>query len=181
MQVIEVPQTLFLIFTVAVVISVIIQAGVFLGLYFVARTAAAKGEKIATDLSLKAMPILMQTRNIVEDLSPKLKVITANLVEISTTLKNQTNHVNSTVGDVVDKTRVQAERVDEMVSAILNGVSHAGATIQAGVSKPVRQVSGIFNGLRASLEALLRKQTRPYTNGSVAGESRAHVVDTPDF
>ncbi len=106
------------------------------------------------------------------------------LVEMSTTVKEQTKHVNSTVGDVVDKTRHQAERVDEMVSAILNGVSHAGATIQAGVTKPARQVSGILQGLRAGIESLFSKSKttgRPYQNGTVAEESRAHVVNTPDF
>ncbi len=184
MQVIAVPQTLFLIFTIAVVICVIIQAGVFLGLYLIARTAVAKAEKLSTDLSGKALPILVQVRGIAEDLSPKLKVISANLVEISTTLKDQTRHVNTTVGEVVDKTRHQADRVDEMVSAILDGVTHAGATIQAGVNKPVRQVSGILQGLRAGLESWFTKSkpARPYANGTAAEESRAHVVvDTPDF
>jgi hypothetical protein len=184
MQVIAVPQTLFLIFTIAVVICLIIQAGVFLGLYLIARTAAAKAEKISLDLNVRAMPILAQVRGIAEDLSPKLRVISSNLVEISNTLKDQTRHVNTTVGEVVDKTRVQADRVDEMVSAILDGVTHAGATIQAGVSKPVRQVNGIFQGLRAGLEYWFTKSkpVRPYSNGTVAEESRAHVVsETTDF
>ena len=188
MQVIEVPQTLFLIFTIAVVVSVVIQGGVFLGLFLIARTAVAKAEKLSADLSGKTIPILNQTRGIVEDLSPKLKLITANLVEISDTLKNQTQHVNSTVGDVVDKTRHQAERVDEMVSAILNGVSHAGATIQEGVSKPVRQVSGILNGLRTGVDTFFSKGTssrspRPYTSSAspVTEDPRAHVVETTPF
>ena len=183
MQELVVPQNLFLIFTIAVVISVVIQAGVFLGLYFIARTAVAKAEKVSTDLSLKAIPILVQTRTIVADLAPKIRDISANLVEISNTLKDQTKHVNSTVEEVVDKTRHQADRVDEMVTAILNGVTHAGATIQAGVGKPVRQVNGLFQGLRVGFETLFSKSkpTRPYANGTVAEESRAHVVDTPDF
>lgn len=184
MQVIAVPQTLFLIFTIAVVICLIIQAGVFLGLYLIARTAAAKAEKLSMELSVKAMPILVQVKGIAQDLSPKLKVISANLVEISNTLKDQTRHVNTTVGDVVDKTRHQADRVDEMVSAILDGVTHAGATIQAGVSKPVRQVNGILQGLRVGLGFLFAKSkpARPYSNGTVAEESRVHaVVDTPNF
>ena len=183
MQVIEVPQTLFLIFTIAVVISVVIQGGVFIGLYLIARTAIAKAEKLSTELSAKAIPIMTQTRGIVEDLSPKIKVITANLVEISATLKNQTQHVNSTVGDVVDKTRHQAERVDEMVSAILNGVTHAGVTIQEGVSKPVRQVNGILTGLRVGMDSFFSKKapSHPHADGPVSEDPRAHVVETTPF
>ena len=183
MQVIAVPQTLFLIFTIAVVVSVVIQGGVFLGLYLIARAAVAKAEKLTTDLSGRASPILAQTRGIVEDLSPKIKLITANLGEISATLKNQTQHVNSTVGDVVDKTRHQAERVDEMVSAILNGVSHAGATIKEGVSKPVRQVSGLLSGLRATVDSFFTKKPHASarSESQVTEDPRAHVVETAPF
>ncbi len=169
MQVVPVPHTLFLILTIAVVFSVVVQGCVFLGLFLVARTALAKAEKIANDASARALPIITQTRTIVEDLTPKLKLITANLVEISTTLKDQTKHVNSTVGDVVEKTRHQADRVDEMVTAILDGVTHAGATIQAGVSKPVRQVNGIYQAARAAFEKLTSKRAA----GSVPPRGRA--------
>lgn len=188
MQVIQVPQTLFLIFTIAVVLSVVIQAGVFLGLFFVAKIAAAKAEKIANDASARALPIITQTRTIVEDLTPKLRVITANLVEISTTLRDQTKHVNSTVGEVVDKTRQQAERVDEMVSAILDGVTHAGATIQAGVSVPARKVTGIFNGLRAAAGSFNRKKPHTasttataYPQGAAPSDYREPVVPTSTY
>ncbi|HEY0785969.1 MAG TPA: hypothetical protein VGD62_08865 [Acidobacteriaceae bacterium] len=161
MQVTQVPYSLFLIFTIAVVISVLIQAGVFLGLFLVARKAITKAEALSTDVVGKATPILAQTRTVLEDLSPKIRLISANLVEVSNTLRDQTKHVNSTVTEVVDKTRTQAARVDEMVSAVLDGVTHATETIQQGVSKPVRQVSGLFQGFRATVESYLGKRKPP--------------------
>jgi hypothetical protein len=161
MQVAAVPYNLFLIFTIAVVFCAVVQAGVFLGLYFIARTAAAKAEKIADEMSGKALPIIVQSRTLLEDLSPRIRVIAANLAEISTTLKDQTKHVNSTVGEVVDKTRTQAERVDEMVTAVLDGVTHASATIQTGVSKPVRKLNGILEGFRVAVETFVRSNSGP--------------------
>jgi methyl-accepting chemotaxis protein len=183
MQVFEVSYGLFLVFTIAVVIGVVVQATVFILLVLAIRRAVEKIEKATTDLSGKAVPLMFQTRVILEDLSPKVKTITSNLVEISNTLKNQTQHVNSTVGEVVDKTRQQADRVDEMVTAVLDSVTHAGATIQAGVSKPVRQVSGILNGIRVGIETFLRKSqpARGHANGTAADESHAHGVHTPNF
>jgi methyl-accepting chemotaxis protein len=173
MRQIEVPEILFLIFTIVVVLSLALQTWVIVTLLVTARKAVEKVEQLSGDFTTKALPILAQTRAIVEDLSPKLKVISANLVEVSTTLKDQTKHVNATVGDVVDKTRQQADRVDEMVSAILDGVSHAGATIQAGVSKPVRQVNGIFQGLRAGLESFFSKEKPARSYG---GDPRAEKM-----
>jgi hypothetical protein len=187
MQVTQVPQDLFLIFTIAVVISVLIQAGVFLGLYFVARTAASKAEKVADDMTAKALPIIVQTRTLLEDLSPKIRVISANLAEISTTLKDQTKHVNTTVGEVVDKTKSQAERVDEMVTAVLDGVTHASATIQSGVGKPVRKINGFLEGLRVAVETFVRSNSGPksrnYTSApgyrSPVYPAPSHVVTEP--
>lgn len=180
---ISVPYTLFLIFTIAIVLCVIVQTFVLVGLALTVKKSVAGIGKLVKDVDAKAMPILVQTRTVLEDLTPKVRTLSANLVEMSTTLKDQTKHVNSTVGDVVDKTRHQAERVDEMVSAILNGVSHAGATIQAGVAKPARQVSGIIQGLRAGIDSFFSKRKPVYTHSTVVEEVPVHAdrVDTPDF
>jgi uncharacterized protein YoxC len=189
MHAIQLPFVLFLIFTIAVVLCLAIQTWVIVTLLMTLKKAVEKIEQLSDGFSGKALPILTQVRSVVEDLSPKLKIITANLVDISNTVRDQTRHVNTTVGEVVDKTRHQAERVDEMVSAILDGVTHAGVTIQAGVAKPVRQVNGIFQGLRAGFESFFSKSkpsdkrypNKRYPNGTVADEPPARPTTTPDF
>lgn len=147
-----------LIFTIAVVLSIVIQAGVFLGLYFAVTTALKKILKITEDVTAKAMPIVGNVREIVQDVTPKIRTVSSHIVDISATVRDQTQHVNSTVGEVVDKTRTQAGKVDEMVSAVLGSLSHAGSTVQAGVAVPARKVSGVLHGLRAGLDVLLSKK-----------------------
>ncbi len=190
MQVTPVPSTLFLIFTIAVVVSVVIQGAVFLGLYIAVSKALTKITGITQDLTTKANPIIADVRSIVSDVTPKVKTISGNLVDISETVKGQTKHVNSTVDDVVDKTRAQASKVDEMVSAVLDSISHAGTTVQEGVTKPVRKVSAVVTGLRVGLETLFSartaktganggyrasatERTTPFTTGSSTSEDRA--------
>ena len=56
-------------------------------------------------------------RRLIDDLSPKLKIASSNLVEASHTIRHQANHVNATVEDVLDKTTVQAARVNEMLGS----------------------------------------------------------------
>jgi hypothetical protein len=66
-----------------------------------------------------------------------------------------------------------------MVTAVLNSVAHAGETIQAGVAKPVRQVSGVLSGLRAGLETFFSRGSaaRPgYTSSAVEEEPVAPGV-----
>ena len=160
MEVTQVPSTLFLIFTIAVVLSIIVQLFVFISLSMTVRKTIQKLETLAEQMGGKAIPLMTQAHGLVAELTPKINIISTNLADISTTVRSQTQHVNTTVGDVVDRTRVQAARVDDIVSAVLNGVVHAGATIQSGVNKPVRQVNGIMNGLRVGFETFLNTKTR---------------------
>ncbi len=160
MQVTPVPFTLALIFTIAVVISVLIQGAVFLGLFLIARTTINKLMGILDEVKGKALPIVGDVRGIVQDVTPKVKTISGHLVEISETVRDQTKHVNSTVGEVVDKTRVQAGKVDEMVSAVLTTISHAGSSVSAGVAKPARKVSSVIHGLRVTLESAFSHKNR---------------------
>lgn len=161
MQVTPVPFTLALIFTIAVVLSIVIQGAVFLGLFLIARTTIKKLMGILDEVKGKALPIVGDVRGIVQDVTPKVKTISGHLVEISETVRDQTKHVNSTVGEVVDKTRVQAGKVDEMVSAVLTSISHAGSSVSAGVAKPARKVSSVLNGLRVTLESVFGHKNKP--------------------
>jgi len=166
-----------LVFTIAVVISIVIQAGVSLGLYFAVTTALKKIMKITEDVTAKAMPIVGNVREVVQDLTPKIRTVSGHIVDISSTVRDQTQHVTSTVDDVVDKTRVQASKVDEMVSAVLGSLSHAGSTVQAGVAKPVRKVGSVLHGLRAGLDVLLSKKDAAATYAATASEPVPVVAD----
>ena len=147
-------HTLSLIFVIAVVASIVVQACVFLGLFIVVAVALKKVTKLTTELSGKAMPIVGEVRAIVHDLNPKIKTVSGNVVDITSAVREQTQHVNTTVEDVVDRTRAQAVKVDDMVSAVLGSISHAGAAVQTGVGKPVRKAGSLIHALRVGLGVL---------------------------
>ncbi len=60
-------------------------------------------------------------------------------------LKQETATIKGSVDEVLEKTRAQTARVDEMVSGTLDGISQASATIQQGVEVPLRHIHGVFN------------------------------------
>jgi len=92
-----------------------------------------------------------------EELAPKLKTITANLVEVSETLKQESQNVKASVDDVLERTRAQTARVDEIVSGTLDGLTQASAAIRQGIEVPMRHITAIFNGLRAGFGVLRSK------------------------
>jgi uncharacterized protein YoxC len=111
-------------------------------------------------------PMVKSTHALVDDLSPKLKHITTNMVEVSDILRTETQHISVSLGDMVERTHQQAARVDNMVSSTLNGIGHATAAVQEGLSAPIRHLSGVLDGLRAGIGSFRRK--RPHPNGTNA-------------
>jgi methyl-accepting chemotaxis protein len=109
-------------------------------------------------------PMVQSARSLVEDLSPKLKHITSNLVEVSDILRSEAQHITVSLSDVVERTHQQAARVDHIVSSTLNGIGHATAAVQEGIAVPMRHLSGMLDGLRAGFGSLRRK--RPHANGT---------------
>src|SRR5215467_1894836 len=156
----QTPQVIFIIFTVATSIGVLIQAFVLLAMFFAIKKTTGQLHELSDQLKQHLVPTLSTARNLVEDISPKVKVATSNLVEASSILRSQAEHINKTVNEVADVAQAQVARVDEMATAVLDGITQATAAVQHGISTPLRQVSGVLNGLRVGLD-VLRKKDRP--------------------
>jgi phage-related protein len=156
----EISPYIYVAFTVVTAIGVLMQAFILLGIFLGLRKLQRPIENILTQVDQHVLPMVAASKATLEQLGPKLKTITENLAEISETVKQESHHVKASVDDVLEKTRAQTERVDEIVSGTLDGLVAAGAHIQSGVAVPLRYVNGIFNGIRAGL-GVLRSKTPP--------------------
>jgi hypothetical protein len=155
-----IPEVIFIIFTAVTSIGVLIQAFVLLAMFFAVKKATGELHEVSDQLKQHLVPTLSTARNLVEDISPKVKVATSNLVEASSILRSQAEHINKSVNNVAELAQAQITRVDEMATAVLDGITQATAAVQHGVSAPLKQVSGVLHGLRAGLD-VLRKKERP--------------------
>jgi hypothetical protein len=153
-------QIVWIIFTAATSVGVLIQAFVLLAMFFAVKKATTEVHELADQLKQHLVPTLSTARNLVEDISPKVKVATSNLVEASSILRSQAEHINKTVSEVTDLAQAQISRIDEMATAILDGITQATAAVQHGIASPLKQVTGVLHGLRAGLD-VLRKKDRP--------------------
>jgi methyl-accepting chemotaxis protein len=158
---------------VLVFIIVLVAMGVML---LKARKQARKLiQQYETNVAPHIGPMVKSAHSLVDDLSPKVKHITQNIVEVTDVLRSETQHITVSVSDVVERTHQQATRVDHMVSSTLNGIGHATAAVQEGIAAPIRQLSGVLDGLRAGLGSLRRKRTHPN------GASIVRKVDQDPF
>jgi hypothetical protein len=96
------------------------------------------------------------------------------LLGMSETLKNESHNLKTSVDDVLEKTRAQTARVDEMVSGTLDGLTHAGVAIQHGIAAPLRQLNGILNGLKAGFGVF---RAKPAATASPVTEDIVVIVE----
>ena len=149
-------------FVAMVAVAMLTQAAVFVAAAIGAAKARKRVIAIAEEIRLKALPLIDKAHGLVQDLHPKINVITDNLVETSHIVRAKAQEFDSTVSDVNQKTRAQAARVDDMVTSVLNTTAHVASTIQKGVQIPVREFSGLMNGLKAGLDVLVgRSKSAP--------------------
>ena len=159
----EATMIVFIIFAAMVTISVVIQGCALAGMYFAARKTQQKVHALIDDARIHGLPILNSSRDLVENLSPKVKLIASNLVDTAGHARDVSQEVSSVVRDVAGRARVQAAHVDGMVQGTLDQIGHAGDSLQHGFSVPMRQLSGIANGLRAGWSVLCQRS--PSRNG----------------
>lgn len=151
------PPIYYIIFTAITSLGVLLQAFVLLAMYIAVRSATKKLHEVTDELRQHALPTVATARNLLEDISPKLKVASTNLVEASHTLRHQADRVTATLDDLLNKTSAQANRVDEIVTASIDSAAHATQAVQHAFSVPVRQASAVLAGLKAGFEVLRGK------------------------
>ena len=150
-------------------IAVLLQAGVLLAMYIAMRKSSERMEALATEVKTRILPGVEQGQALLQELGPKLKVIAENLESTTTTLRGQVQRVDATVNDVVDRARLQVIRADELFSRTLDRVEQTSDMVHKTVVSPVRQLSGIMQGITVALEFLLSRSAR---NGARREERR---------
>lgn len=151
-------------------LAVLLQACVLLAMYLAMRKSGERMEALAAEVKTKLLPTVEQAQLIMIELRPKLQVIAENLEDTTSTLRGQVLRVDATVSDVVDRARLQVIRADELLTRTLDRVEQTTDMVQKTVVSPIRQFSGLMQGLTVGLEFLFSGRGR--RNGGRREERR---------
>ena len=148
-------ENLTMVFIAVTSAAVLLQAGILAALYLAMRKSSARMEALAVEVKTKALPALETAQSILTELRPKLTVIADNLTETTHSVRSQVERVDATVSDAVDRARLQVIRTDELLSRTLDRVEETSDMVHQTVVSPVRQFSGLIQGVTAGIEFLL--------------------------
>jgi hypothetical protein len=160
------PNTGVTVALILVAIAVLMQAGAMLGIWLSIRKVPGQIESVRSDVKQRLDPLAQAALEIVNNSREPLRTISANLAEISTILRNRTANADQVAAELLDKSRSQIDRVDRMVSDLVEKVETTASVVQKGVLGPIQEVSAVVKGVRSGLEFLFSR--RRVTNVSEA-------------
>jgi hypothetical protein len=141
-------------------IAILLQAGVLLAMYLTMRKSGERMEALANEVKTKILPGLQKAEEAVLEMRPKLEVILDNANDATSLIRGQVERVDATVTDVVDRARLQIIRADELFSRTLDRVEQTSELVHRTVVSPVRQISGLMQGITVGLEFLMSGRSR---------------------
>ncbi len=171
-------ENLTMVFIAVTAAAVLLQAGILAALYLAMRKSSARMEALAVEVKTKAVPTLESAQAMLTELRPRLAVIADNLMETTISVRSQVERMDATVSDAVDRVRLQVIRADELLSRTLDRVEETSDMVHNTVISPVRQFSGLIQGVTAGIEFLLGGRGR--RNGG-SRESRRPVPQDEMF
>jgi hypothetical protein len=161
-----------------ILIFIVLLAVVILGMGIVFLVIAMKAMKMAKELSASAeefkqkmLPLLdvaaevgRTSRDLLNETAPKIKVITANFVETSETLKatsrtakSVVEHCDVTIADANLRAQRQVARVDGMVTAALNTTAEVVEAVGQGLKVPAQRIAVLAGQARNFAETFIAK------------------------
>jgi len=157
--------TIFIAVTAA---AVLLQAIILLALYLAFRQSAARLEALTSEVRSKVLPTAELVQSMLVDLRPKVETIVTNASESTTVVRRQVERLDATISDMVDRARLQVIRADELLGRTLDHVESATDLVHKTVVSPVRQASGLIQGLAAGLEFFFSGKRRSRQASPVA-------------
>jgi len=158
-------ENLVPLFIIVTAIAVVIQAGILVALFVAVRQTSGRVEALASEVKAKALPTIETAQAMLVELRPRVTEIVANVEYSSRVARAQMERLDATVSDVLDRTRLQVIRADELINRALDRVEQTGDMVHRTVVSPIRQLQGLMQGLSAGLEFFLGRKRRPGRDG----------------
>lgn len=147
-------DTVLTIFVVVAALALLGQAAVAVGVYLSLRNIPRQLEDIRRSVMERIDPLAESVKEIVASSREPVRTITTNVAEMSQVLRERTSSVDQVLGDVLEKSRMQIIRVDQLITSLTNKVENLADTAERRLIAPLQEVSALFAGVRAGLEFL---------------------------
>jgi len=145
--------------------AVVIQALILIALYLSVRKTSARMEALAIEVKTKTLPTIETAQSLLVELRPKIESIAENVSHSTTVVRAQMERLDAALSDVLDRSRLQVIRADEIITRTMDKVEETTDIVHKTVVSPLRQASGLIQGLTAGLEYFVGRRRRHAGDG----------------
>jgi len=153
-------DTVLTIFVFVAALALFGQAAVMVGLYFSMRDIPRQIEDIRRSVKERMDPLADALREMVTSSREPVRIVTANLAEISQVLRERTSSVDALLADVLERSRAQIIRADQLFTNLTQRVEAAADKVERGVTVPLQEVSAVVAGVRTGLDFFFSAKRR---------------------
>ncbi len=121
----------------------------------------SKALAITDRFESKLYPVLDNVKDLVNDSVPKIKRITDNIADTTDVYRSKVAQVDALITDTTSKVKHQSDRIDGMVSHTLTSAGNLVGRVEDAIFYPVRHLTALFSGLRASAARLVEEYSQP--------------------
>ncbi|MGH9395907.1 MAG: hypothetical protein ACRD18_03520 [Terriglobia bacterium] len=139
--------TLIVVFGVIAAVAIVIQMLILLGLFLMAWKVYKQVMLVSREAKRHMDTVVQTALDVLAQSREPVKTVTANLIEVSRIVRERAVTLDSTLGDFLDKTRLQVSRVDLLISALMDRVESTAGAVERGVLGPLREFSALTRGI----------------------------------
>ncbi len=150
-------DTTFLLMAIAVLVSsvaLLLSALASLGIYSAVRRLEAQ----IAPLVPQAAEFLQNSRQTLDEARKQLHDTGEKTQAVLVDVRAEIAHISEARADLVGRLQAQLQRVELVLDDSISGVQTIVNTMESGVIRPLREVSGILAGVRAAVRVFLRIQ-----------------------
>jgi len=133
-------------------VALLVHALASLGLYRSVRRLEAKLEPLIP----AAVDALTETQTTMRHALAQIQELSEKASSVLDASKAQIDAFAEARGELYDRMRIQAERVELVIDDTLSRMQEVVGILHSGVIRPVREVTGVISGIRTAVNTFIR-------------------------
>ena len=150
-------STVLLVLVGIIALAMVVQCFCILFFALTVRSYLGRMENLLTQVAHDVQPVLISARDILVEGRDKVKVISANVIEITVMVKGQVTRLDGLVTEASERARMQLVRIDQLAADTVVKIEETTEAIQHNVLGPIREITALLVGVRTGLDVLFRR------------------------
>jgi DNA anti-recombination protein RmuC len=147
-------QSIQLVIVAVVAVTMLLQAIALLAIFNTLRKSAQSMRADVEELRSSVVPVIENLRALLAHTGPKIEAAVTDLAAMSHNLRRQTADIQVAGTEIMERLQKQSQRLDTMLTSVLDGVDRATGFMTDTVTKPMRQLAGLLASAKAVVESL---------------------------